>query len=110
MFNLPDDIQWYIWRTYFSNFVRPEIEKNHKSIWKTPSFRLLHICKDPGCIEWGHNDLPDLIDPYHIWVWKSCEKNCGQCRHSGFPCAYLANFGFRIPQLAMQWSKVLPRV
>ena len=102
---LPEDLQWYIWKTYKSQFVNDEVVSSHFSVWENPSERLLELCKDVGCIQHGHNELPDLIEDHNMWCWNDCvDLKCENCRCYGFPCDNLAVYGFNNINLAGQWD------
>lgn len=105
MESLPEDIQWYIWRMVFSQTVINDVVTKHKIVWEDPSDRLLELCKDPGCIEHGHNELSDLIEDENMWVWNLCvSEKCDNCIAHGFPCKNLSYYGFNIPKLGCQWQ------
>lgn len=103
--NLPEDIQWYIWRMYFKQYVVAEFYGKYQFVWENPSDYLKKICKDKGCVQHGHSELEDLIDDENMWCWDVCVgEKCENCKYHGFPCNNLAYYGFMIPGLAGQWD------
>ena len=58
--NLPEEIERYIWKIYFSDTVMSQI-KTKKTIWFQPSNKILKICKEVGCLQHGHSDLEKLL-------------------------------------------------
>ena len=102
---LPDDIQWLVWRTFFTRFVVDEIARTYTFAWKDPSDTLVELCKDPGVIQQGHHELEDMIEDEDMWAWNTCiGDKCKNCVHYGFPCDNLAHFGFRNENIEMIWQ------
>ncbi len=103
--NLPEDLQWVIWRKYFENHVISDLYGSYQHRWEQPSPRLLELCKDIGCVQQGYSELEDLIEDENMWCWQACtESKCANCVHWGFPCMNLAEYGFGIPELSGQWD------
>jgi len=102
---LPDDIQWFIWRTFYSNFIVPKIIRDNEFIWENPSENLLDMCNDNGCIQQGYHELCEMIEDHNLWVYYDCTVNkCANCQTYGFPCDNLAMYGFENGNLARQWD------
>lgn len=102
---LPDDIQWLIWRTYFSTFVNKDIISSQKFHWSNPSQKLITLCRDEGCIQQGHSELEDMIEDENMWAWQSCTEGiCLNCKHEGFPCTNLAWYGFQNDFIEGLWQ------
>jgi len=101
----PADIQWLVWRTFFTKFIVDEIIKTYTCTWKDPSDTLVKLCRDPGVIQQGHHELEDMIEDEDMWVWNSCiDDKCGNCALHGFPCGNLALYGFRNENIEMKWQ------
>ena len=101
----PGDIQWLVWRTFFSRFVVGEIQRTYNFRWKDPSQMLIDLCKDLGTIQQGHHELEDMIRDENMWAWKICSSDrCANCEHFGFPCTNLAHFGFNNEKLECLWQ------
>ena len=103
--NLPEDLQWYIWRKYFQQHVISDFYGKFRHSWQCPSDRLLDLCRDKGCIQQGHSELEDLVEDENMWCWNSCVSGkCENCAHYGFPCHNLAEYGMEIPRLGCHWE------
>jgi len=94
--NLPNDIQWLIWKVFYSNNVIGELHDRQDFIWRNPSENLKNLCKDKGCIQQRYHELEEMIEDHNMWAWKDCtEDKCLNCKAFGFPCANLAWHGFQ---------------
>ena len=101
---LPNDIQWLIWRSFFSKFVLNKIIEID-CIWRNPSDHLIELCKDNGTIQQSHMEIQDMIEDENMWCWHACIKGkCENCQTYGFPCLNLASYGFRNKKLASLWK------
>ncbi len=104
MVYLPDDIQWYIWKLYYSNNVVKQISEN-KFIWDDPSNDLVNMCKDNGAIQQGHHELHDMIYDENMVYYTHCVNGkCVNCISYGFPCLNLSVYGFENTRLAGLWN------
>jgi len=105
MDNLPEHVQWYIYKTLHTHTVLDELVRTSDFVWRNPSDRLKELTTpDPGSLQVGFNDLPDMIEDNHFWAYNLCVRNqCENCQHYGFPCANLADFGFQNPHLEHLW-------
>lgn len=85
-------------------------EINHiKSVWYSPSDKLLGLCRDIGTIQFGHTDLEKLISnenkELERIVYEACFKNrCGNCVNRGFPCTNACIHGNFNEKLIEFWS------
>ena len=103
--NLPEDLQWYIWRMYFKQHVVPDFYGEYHHTWENPSDRLLDLCRDKGCIQQGASELEDLVEDENKWAWDICvHGKCANCAYHGFPCYNLAEYGFQNPRLGCHWE------
>lgn len=101
---LPNDIQWFIWKTFYTKFVVPKIVCDREFLWENPSDNLMDLCKDKGCIQQGHHELCEMIEDHNLWVYYDCTVNkCANCQAYGFPCDNLALYGFENGRIAGQW-------
>jgi len=80
-----------------------------KSVWCSPSDKLLDLCKDAGTIQFGHTDLEKLISndnkEFERIVYETCFKNrCGNCVGLGFPCLNACIYGNFNKKLMQFWS------
>ena len=98
---LPDDIQWYIWKIYRSNHVMSELFNNFEFVWHNPSDRLKSLVScDHGAIQHGYHELADMIEDHNMWAYNSCVNDkCMNCQAYGFPCTNLAAYGFQNMEL-----------
>lgn len=102
---LPDDLQWIIWKTYFSKFVSVQIVSDHKFVWENPSQNLISLCKDVGCIQQGHHCLEEMIEDENMWAYEHCmDIHCDNCKVFGFPCSNLAHYGFQNSAICELWE------
>jgi len=94
---LPEDVQWYIWKIYRKNHVMNELINKFKFVWYEPSDRLKELVScDQGAIQHGHHELADMIEDEDMWAYDSCVYGrCENCAHYGFPCTNLAVYAFR---------------
>ena len=100
----PGDIQWFIWKTFFSKFILKKIEET-ACIWLNPSNHLVELCKDVGTIQQGHMEIQDMIEDHNMVHWCECVNNrCSNCEQYGFPCTNLAMFGFGNRKLDCLWK------
>jgi len=105
LLNLPDDIQWLIWKIYFSKNVLKELQVEYDFVWRNPSDNLIDLCKDVGCIQQGHHELEEMIEDHNMWAYDHCcEIKCDNCIIYGFPCANLAHYGFENMRLDGLWQ------
>lgn len=101
----PHDIQWYIWKTYFSKFIVKEIINSFDFVWRNPSDRLVDICKDVGTVQQGHTELEEMIEDHNMEYWHGCVNgHCPNCDDYGFPCTNLAVYGFNNDKLDCLWK------
>lgn len=93
---LPDDLQWLIYRTYFSSKVVPALERTYQFRWENPSDRLKNlVCDEVGAIQQGHSGLEDMIEDENLQYLTLCtDIKCDNCIYYGFPCTNLAVYGF----------------
>ena len=63
---LPHDIQWFIWKTFYTTFVVPKIVCDSELLWENPSDNLMDLCKDKGCIQQGHHELCEMIEDHNL--------------------------------------------
>ena len=80
-----------------------------KSVWCSPSDKLLDLCRDIGTIQIGHSDLEKLISnddkELEIIVYKTCfNRQCGNCLYHGFPCDNACNHGGFNHKLLRFWN------
>ncbi len=61
--NLPIEIEYMIYKFYYSKNVIPEINCID-SVWENPSLDLIAITKDTGRFEKGYTDLEDIFCDY----------------------------------------------
>ena len=61
--SLPSEVEYIIWKFYFSDNVLKEIYSTH-SVWENASNRLFLLTNDSGCVQQNHTDLIRLIDEY----------------------------------------------
>jgi hypothetical protein len=103
---LPDDMQWLIYKTYWSTHVMRDLVATHEFRWYMPSDRLIELCTvDPGTIQQGHSELEDMIEDHNMWAWNFCVGgHCGNCAHHGFPCTNLATYGFNNIAICELWQ------
>lgn len=101
METLPEDVQWYIWRTYVKDHLTQDLIDSYEFVWHEPSDRLKSLVScDPGAIQHGHHELADMIEDENMWAYHECVSNkCENCKHYGFPCSNLAVYGFENPHL-----------
>ena len=105
METLPSDIQWLIWRTYYSKFVLDSLMNGFDFVWRKPSDRLIELCKDVGTIQQGHMEIHEMIEDHNMWCWETCVgSNCANCEIYGFPCTNLAIHGFNNERLDRLWK------
>ena len=104
--NLPEELEIYINKKYFSSFVFPSLIKNHNSVWNDdPSDRIIELCKDTGTIQQGHHELEELIEDHNMWAWEICTSvHCLNCKFHKFPCKNLSVFGFNNEKLWGLWE------
>lgn len=98
---LPEDVQWYIWRIYGREYVMAELFNNYEFVWHKPSDRLKSLVRcDQGAIQHGHHELTDMIEDHNMWLYHDCvSSKCENCSQYGFPCSNLAMYGFQNPHL-----------
>jgi hypothetical protein len=110
---LPADIQWKIWRVFYSTFVMPELFASQKFIWENPSERLKILCQDKGVIQNGirngvtfsYSGLDEMIEYENMWAWNYCmQGHCTNCVVHGFPCSNLVVFGFNNLNIDSLWK------
>ncbi len=101
METLPEDVQWYIWRTYVKEHLTHDLINSYEFVWYEPSDRLKSLVScDPGAIQHGHHELADIIEDENMWAYRACvSSKCENCKHYGFPCLNLAAYGFQNPHL-----------
>ena len=104
----PEEMEKHNWNFYYTNNVVEEI--NHiKSVWCSPSDKLLSLCKDTGTIQFGHTDLEKLISndnkELERIVYEACfNRQCGNCVNFGFPCTNASIHGNFNKKLMQFWS------
>ena len=106
--NLPEEIERYIWKIYFSETVMSQI-KTKKAIWVQPSNEILKICKEVGCLQHGHSDLEKLLfDDFNEKkkiIHQICfQRICNNCEYYGFPCANATIYGGFDERLQEYWK------
>ena len=106
--NLPEEIERIIWRFYYSKNVMMEVEKS-KSVWCSPSDRLINMCMDKGCAQITHTDLERVLfmnqTPHTDVVHRECLENlCGNCVYHGFPCMNASFYGGFDDRLTQIWD------
>lgn len=106
--NLPEEIERYIWKLYFSGAVKTQIN-SIKSIWINPSDQILNICRDVGCLQHGHSELEKILfedfDEKKQLVNACCFKEvCGNCEIYGFPCLNATIYGGFDERLTEFWK------
>src|SRR6056300_523882 len=105
METLPNDVQYLIWRSYYSKFVLTHIINCFDFVWRNPSDRLLELCKDIGTIQQGHIEIYEMIEDHNMRCWYECVNNkCRNCEEYGFPCTNLAIHGFNNVRLDCLWT------
>ncbi len=99
---LPEDVQWYIWRTYVKTHLAHDLINTYEFIWHEPSDRLKTLVGcDKGALQHGAHELTDMIDDEDMWAYNICVgEKCANCSHYGFPCLNLSHYGFRNDKLA----------
>jgi hypothetical protein len=103
--NLPNDIQWFIWKIFYTKNVIEELHARQDFIWRNPSENLKNLCKDKGCIQQGYHCLEEMIEDHNMWAWDHCQEiKCENCKHQGFPCANLAWYGFQNDFIEGLWE------
>jgi len=102
MLELPEDVQWYIWRIYVKEHLARDLINSYEFIWHEPSDRLKTLmASDKGALQHGSHELSDMIDDENMWAYHTCvREKCENCTHYGFPCMNLAHYGFQNEKLA----------
>lgn len=106
--NMPEEIERIIWKFYFSNNVVREVNQV-KSIWSSPSDKLISFCRDKGCAQISHTDLDRVLSihpsPHTDLVHKGCLENiCLNCVYHGFPCMNASFYGGFDHRLTQIWN------
>lgn len=103
---LNEDVMWYIYRTYWGVHVMKELIQTQTFLWREPSENLKNLCsKDPGCIQFGYNDLWEMIDDEFAIPLDEClHGECANCQTYGWPCANMATYGFKNEGLEGLWG------
>lgn len=106
--NLPEEIERYIWKIYFSETVMSQV-KDKKTIWFQPSNEILKICNEVGCLQHRHSDLEKLLfDDFNEEkkkIHQLCfQRICNNCKYYGFPCANATFYGGFDERLQQYWK------
>ena len=105
MDTLPNDVQWFIWKTYYSKCVLNSICSSVDFVWRNPSDRLIELCKDIGTIQQGYTEIQEMIEDHNMCCWYDCiHSKCQNCEDYGFPCTNLAMLGFNNNRLDCLWK------
>ena len=92
---LPEELEYMIWKFYFSSDVLFEI-KTKESIWEMPSEDLFKNTRDYGAIQKDHTDLERLFEesPPHgfpldfVVEGKYNDRSCEECIYGRYNRCY----------------------